>query len=404
MKPALTKVTHTLKQLHPMRISAQLHTFLRDESIGGKLILAAALLSIICVNSPLMATYEQFWHLPLSVGLGNWDLSMDLRHWVNEGLMTFFFLVAGLEIKRELVKGELRDLKSVALPVGAAVGGMVLPAIFYLAFNAGGDSANGWGIPIATDIAFAVAVIGLLGKRVPSSLKIFLLTLAIADDIGAIFVIALFYANIIHTGFLIVSIAVVLGIFVFHRFLKEHLPLVILLGICLWATTHLSGIHASIVGAIMGLLAPIATSRRDKPVAERLEYFFLPVSTFFVLPVFAFANAGFLADARAFTANRPVMLGVLCGLIFGKAFGITLASWLLVKLRFAKLPDGISWHQILGVGFIAGIGFTMSIFITELAFADQSLVVTTAKAAIFIASIISAMVGYTLLRTKAHPV
>lgn len=390
--------------LHPKRVVSFLETFLEDESIGGKLILVAALLSLVVVNSPLSNQFDAFWHLPLSIGIGSWSLSLDLRHWVNEGLMAFFFLVVGLEIKRELVKGELRDKKTAILPIGAAIGGMILPALIYLAFNWNIEQAvQGWGIPIATDIAFAVAVLSLLGSRVPLSLKIFLLTLAIADDIGAIFVIALFYAEIINYWFLAASALLIVGIFLFRQRLTNRVFMVSGLGIVLWVTTHLSGIHASIVGAAMGFLAPVSKSPSSVGLSEKVERSLLPITTLFVLPLFAFANAGFTLSADALTTNQTVLWGVVLGLIGGKVFGITLASWLLVKLNLAQLPKDIAWRHVIGIAFIAGIGFTVSIFITELAFDDNQALINTAKIGIFIASALSAVLGYTLLRF-ARPV
>lgn len=392
------KVKKIARKLHPKHVVTLFDTFLKDETIGGKLILIAALLSLIVVNSPLSDEFNSFWHLPLSIGLGNWNLSLDLRHWVNEGLMAFFFLVVGLEIKRELVKGELKELKTAILPIGAAVGGMLVPALIYLAFNINTAAIQGWGIPIATDIAFAVAVLSLLSNRVPVSLKVFLLSLAIADDIGAIFVIALFYAEIINFWYLGISFLIVTGIFLFRRQLTYRFLIVCLLGILLWVTTHLSGIHASIVGAVMGFLAPVARSNKIG-VSEKVEKLFLPITTFFVLPVFAFANAGFSLNTNALTSNQSVLWGIFLGLVFGKVIGITLASWLLVKLKIAQLPNGVTWKHIIGIGFIAGIGFTVSIFITELAFADEQSFINTAKVGIFIASGVSALLGYMILRS-----
>lgn len=390
--------------LHPKRVVSFLETFLEDESIGGKLILVAALLSLVVVNSPLSNQFDAFWHLPLSVGIGSWSLSLDLRHWVNEGLMAFFFLVVGLEIKRELVKGELKDRKTAVLPIGAAVGGMVLPALIYLAFNWNIEQAvQGWGIPIATDIAFAVAVLSLLGNRVPLSLKIFLLTLAIADDIGAIFVIALFYAEIINYWYLAASALLIVGIFLFRQRLTNRVFIVSGLGIILWVTTHLSGIHASIVGAAMGFLAPVSKAPSSVGLSEKVERSLLPITTLFVLPLFAFANAGFTLSADALTTNQTILWGIVLGLIGGKVVGITLASWLLVKLNLAQLPKDIAWRHVIGIAFIAGIGFTVSIFITELAFDDNQALINTAKIGIFIASALSAVLGYTLLRF-ARPV
>ena len=393
------KVKSLALKLHPKRVATLFDTFLKDESIGGKLILVAALLSLIVVNSPLSDEFNSFWHTQLSLGLGSWGLTLDLRHWVNEGLMAFFFLVVGLEIKRELVKGELKDKKTAILPIGAAIGGMLVPAVIYLLFNFNTQAMQGWGIPIATDIAFAVAVLSLLSKRVPASLKIFLLTLAIADDIGAIFVIALFYAEIINYWYLAASFLLAIGIFLFRKQLTYRIFLVSLAGVMLWITTYLSGIHASIVGAVMGLLAPISTSDDKVSVAEKAEKIFLPITTFFILPIFAFANAGFTISTNALTTNQSIFWGIFFGLVAGKVIGISLASWLLVRLNVAQLPKGVGWKHVIGIGFIAGIGFTVSIFITELAFSGNQSFLNTAKMGIFIASAISALLGYIVLRT-----
>ncbi|MBC7512281.1 Na+/H+ antiporter NhaA [Candidatus Saccharibacteria bacterium] len=381
-----------------------LETFLKDESIGGKLILVAALLSLIVVNSPLVDVFNNFWHIPLSIGLGSWSLSLDLRHWVNEALMAFFFLVVGLEIKREITKGELKDVKTAILPVGAAVGGMVVPALIYLFFNVNTDALQGWGIPIATDIAFAIAILSLLSKRVPVSLKIFLLTLAIADDIGAIFVIALFYAEIINYWYLAASFFLVIVIFIFRKQLTHRLWLVGALGTIVWVITHLSGIHASIVGAVIGLLVPVSVVQNKIGASEKLEKLILPMTTFFILPVFAFANAGFPISANALTTNQSILWGVFFGLVLGKVIGITFATWLMVKFNVARLPRSVQWKHIIGIGFIAGIGFTVSIFITELAFSDSQSYITTAKMGIFIASGVSALLGYILLRSAKSSV
>jgi Na+:H+ antiporter, NhaA family len=392
-----TKIKHILARLHPIRISEQLNVFLEDESISGKLILGATILSLLVVNSPLHDSYIDFWNTSLSLGVGSWSLALDFRHWVNEGLMAFFFLVVGLEIKRELVKGELQDIKTAVLPIGAAVGGMILPALIYLLFNIRTDAIQGWGIPIATDIAFAVAILTSLGKHIPLSLKIFLLTLAIADDIGAIIVIALFYAEIIHYGYLLASVGIICGLLIFRKQLIDRLGTVISIGVVLWITTHISGIHASIVGAAMGLVAPVASSKHKTSVAEKAEKFFLPITTFFILPIFAFANAGFVLSGNAFSSNPPVLWGIVFGLVFGKVLGIVGASWLLTRLGVARLPKDLRWQHIIGVGFIAGIGFTVSIFITELAFADNHALIDTAKIGIFIASALSALIGSLIL-------
>lgn len=381
----MEKIKHTLIKI-----------FLEDESIGGKFILIAAALSLIAVNSPLQHIYLDFWQRELTIGIEPWTLTMDLRHWINEGLMAIFFLVVGLEIKRELVKGKLKTFKTAILPIGAAIGGMIVPALIYLVFNPQ-TNISGWGIPIATDIAFAVTVLALLGKRAPLALKVFLLTLAIADDLGAITVIALFYAEIIHYGFLALSILTVLAILLLRKWLGNKFLLVILAGISLWITTHLSGIHASVVGAIMGLLAPVTTTNDKPSLPEKVEKSLLPVSTFLVLPIFAFANAGFVISTEAFTAAPSVFWGIMIGLVAGKVVGITAVSWIMLKLKIAELPIGITLRHIVGAGFLAGIGFTVSIFITELAFSDNHILTETAKTAIFIASFISAALGSIVL-------
>ncbi len=393
------KLKNLISRFYPSQVANPFNIFIKDEAIGGKLILGSALLSLIVVNSPLRNEFDQFWHLPLSVGIGDWSLMLDLRHWVNEGLMAFFFLVVGLDIKRELVRGELKDFKTAILPIGAAVGGMLIPALIYVGFNLNTEAIKGWGIPIATDIAFAVAVLSLLSKKVPVSLKIFLLTLAIADDIGAIFVIALFYAEIINYWYLALSLLLAIGIFLFRKQLTYQLLVVSMLGVLLWVTTHLSGVHASIVGAVMGLSASATIRRGRISVSEKVEKTLLPITNFFILPIFAFANAGFPISADALTTNQSILWGVFFGLVLGKVVGITLASWLLIKLRVAQLPKGVTWSHITGIGFIAGIGFTVSIFITELAFSDNEPFINTAKIGIFLASATSALLGYIILRS-----
>lgn len=390
------KLKHIAKRATTIpRLPTVLRSFLKDESIAGKLVISFALLAIVVANSPLSTYYESFWKLILQIGVGDFVISQDLRHWVNEGLMAIFFLVVGLEIKRELVTGELRDRKKAALPVAAAIGGMILPAAIYLAFNYDTSAIRGWGVPIATDIAFAVAVLSLLGRRVPLNLKLFLLSLAIVDDIGAIFVIALFYAEIINFGFLSASLLIIIGLFALRKWMATKLAVFVILGMLLWVTTHLSGVHASIVGAILGLLAPLANSSPNRAsINKRLEEYFLPVSTFIALPVFAFANSGIVLSSSVFQHPEAasVMTGIIAGLTIGKLIGISGTAWIMVRFGFAKLPSGVGWMHIVGVSMIAGIGFTVSIFITELAFDGDSLA-KIAKISVFIASGIAAVVG-----------
>lgn len=380
-----------------------LKTLLYDEATAGKLIVLFAVLALIFVNSPFRDIFNDFWHVNIQLGLGDISISQDIRHWVNEALMAFFFLVVGLEIKRELVSGELRDPRKAALPIAAAVGGMIFPAIIYLVFNLNPETVQGWGIPIATDIAFAVAVLSLLGRRVPLSLKVFLLTLAIVDDIGAITVIALFYAEIINYWFLLASAGIVATLLLLRKWLSGKLLIFCIIGVVLWITTHLSGIHASIVGAILGLLASTSALPGLNSNNKRLEVISLPISTFVALPIFALANAGVVFTLAVFDQSYAfsVSAGIVAGLIIGKFVGISLAAWLMVRFGIAKLPDDVNWRQIIGVSFIAGIGFTVSIFITELAFADQPELAHLAKLSIFVASAVAALIGGTLLSIAA---
>ena len=311
------------------KIASLFEVFLKDESIDGKIILITALLSLVIVNSPLKDTFYSFLGLKLAIGFEAHNITLDIKHWINEGLMSLFFLVVGLEIKRELVKGELRNPKNAILPIGAAIGGMAVPALIYLLFNINTDAMHGWGIPIATDIAFAVAVLSLLGKRINLSLKIFLLSLAIADDIGAILVIALFYAKNLNFWYLVASIVLMLTIYKLRNRLKNRLIIACILGGILWSTTHLSGIHASIVGAILGFMAPITKDDRSK-IFEKIEKFILPITTFVILPLFALVNAGFPISTNA-VSSPPILLGVIFGLVIGKVIGITLVSWILIR-------------------------------------------------------------------------
>lgn len=376
---------------------------LRDEAISGKLILIATIVALVFANTSLRGSYEHFWHLQLSIGLGDWSLALDLRHWVNEGLMTIFFLVVGLEIKREIVKGELRKLQTAVLPISAAIGGMIVPALLYMAINTGSPGFQGWAIPMATDIAFAIGLLALLGRRIPSSLKLFLLTLAIVDDIAAIIVIALFYGS--GFNFVMLGLAIVLSLAVVALQKKRLLtmPLFILIGVGLWLAVNASGIHASITGALLGLLAPVAVvagrSSTRQSLAERLERFTIPLSTLIVIPLFAFANTGVELTFGDFEASAgTVAWGILAGLIVGKVVGIVGASWLMVKLGIGKLPDRVHWSQMIGVGLLAGIGFTVSIFVTELAFTGNDQLLNVAKLSIFAASVVSGIAGLLVLR------
>ncbi len=404
---------------------APLRNFLRTESAGGVVLLVAALVALVWANSPWKASYEDLWHTRLAISLGERSLDLDLREWVNDGLMAIFFFVVGLEIKREVVEGELQGARRAALPAVGALGGMVVPALIYTAINAGGDGARGWGIPMATDIAVAVGVVTLLGSRVPASLKLFLLALAIVDDIGAIAVIAIFYSENLDTDSLLIAagLLVVLVLMRVAGIQATLFPLAV--GVALWLALEESGVHATIAGVLLALLAPTrpklqrelidesaltdltsaraaretaALARSSVSVVEWLEHVLHPWSSFIIVPVFALANTGVAIsrDAISDAASSRIALGVLLGLVVGKLAGITAFTWLAVKLRVGLLPAGATWRGIVGVATLAGIGFTVSIFVTNLAFDDPALR-NEALIAILFAAVVSSAIGAAVL-------
>jgi NhaA family Na+:H+ antiporter len=404
---------------------APLRNFLRTESAGGVVLVVAALVALVWANSPWKASYEELWHTRLAISLGDRSLDLDLREWVNDGLMAIFFFVVGLEIKREVVEGELRGARRAALPAVGALGGMVVPALIYAAINAGGEGARGWGIPMATDIAVAVGVLTLLGSRVPASLKLFLLALAIVDDIGAIAVIAILYSENLDTDSLLIA-AGLLGVLVLMRVAGIQatlLPLAV--GVALWLALEESGVHATVAGVLLALLAPTrpklqrelvdvsvltdlssaraaretaALARSSVSVVEWLEHVLHPWSSFVIVPVFALANAGVAIsrDAISDAASSRIALGVLLGLVVGKLAGIAAFTWLAAKLRVGLLPAGATWRGIVGVAALAGIGFTVSIFVTNLAFDDPALR-NEALIAILAAAVVSSAIGAVIL-------
>jgi NhaA family Na+:H+ antiporter len=431
----------------PRTFVQPLQRFLDTEAAGGVVLIVAALAAIVWANGPFGTSYETFWGTPLQVELGGLlhiD-HLDLRAWVNDALMAFFFFVAGLEIKRELVHGDLRDPKAAALPAIAAIGGMIVPAMIYLAFNRGGDGGGGWGIPMATDIAFAVGVLSLLGDRVPSGAKIFLLTLAIADDIGAIVVIAIFYTDTLATGWLAGAVAGLVVMALLRNLDVRSLAPFIALGAWVWLALLESGVHATLAGVSVALLTPAWSfydpcrfapdARRlvdevEAPFAddiltddeldrtesalaelsrlttetrsplERLESGLAPWTAFVIVPIFAVANAGvpFSADALADAVTNPVTAGVALGLVLGKPIGITLATLIAVRLGVGVLPRGTGWSHVVGLGMTGGIGFTVALFVTGLSF-DDPVLTDAAKMGIFAASIVSGLVGLAMLRS-----
>jgi Na+:H+ antiporter, NhaA family len=377
--------------LHPLR------GFLRTEAGAGVLLVAATAAALVWANSPWSESYDDFWHSTIAIGSGSWGVREDLQHWVNDALMVLFFFLIGLEIKRELVVGELRDRRAASLPVLAAIGGMAVPALVFIAVSGGGEAARGWAIPMATDIAFVVGILALLGRRIPSGLKVFLLTLAIVDDIGAIAVIALFYSSGLSPLWLL-GAASTLGAVVLARRAGVSRPVSYLpLGLLAWYCTYRAGIHPTIAGVALGMMTP-ARPVGGRAVLEDLEHRLHPWSSYLVIPVFALANAGVAlsTDVLREAAASRLTWAVALGLVVGKVVGISAISWAGVKTGAGRLPTGVVKSHILGGSALAGIGFTVSLFITGLAFTSTELQ-TQAKIGILAGSLVAGIVGAGIL-------
>lgn len=434
------------KRLIPTRFVRPFVRFTRIEASSGLVLLGAALVAIIWANSPISDLYERTFETHLNVDLGGFAFDQSVHEIINDGLMAIFFFVVGLEIKRELVLGELRDRKAATLPIIAALGGMVGPAAIYLLLNAGagGEAIRGWGIPMATDIAFAVGVVALLGSRIPGSAKLFLLALAIADDIGAIAVIAIFYTSGVDLGYLALAVGALASVWLAQRVGIRSLTFYVPVAVLAWFFTFESGVHATLAGVALGFLTPAhpmykpadfdsrARSILDqypieseeiegqeqadhealllsKVAAEsvspltRVEHRLVPWSSFLIVPLFALANAG--VDLRGTSIvealTSPIGLGVALGLVVGKIAGISLFAFAGVRLGLGRLPDGTGWLHLVGLAAVAGIGFTVSLFVAELAFSDRGLI-DLAKVGIFIGSLAAGLIGAALLvRAKA---
>ena len=420
-------------------MTQHLHTierFIKDESFSGVLLFVATIAAVMVANSALSESYFALWNMALGVTLGGHTISMDLMHWINDGLMALFFLMVGLEIKRELLIGELSSVQKASFPIVAAIGGMVIPALVYISFNI--DDPKGFGIPMATDIAFALGILMLLGKRVNPALKLFLVALAVVDDLGAVIVVATVYTSEIHAEYFLHAALVYALIWILNLKKVTMLMPYLLLGIALWIFIHSVGVHATIAGVLLAFAIPISSKVDEKDFIEntkesvdefekhidtipilnhhqidalediaynydkvqnplvKLEHQLHGFSAFIIMPLFAFSNAGVILDFSAVSQNFLIVVGVVLGLIVGKPVGIVGLTYLAQKLNIVKKPDDLGWDEVIAVGFLGGIGFTMSIFITQLAFLDQS-IIDAVKLGIFFASFIAGVIGVMLI-------
>lgn len=400
---------HPDRLLH-RRIVRPAQEFLQESTASGVLLLIAAIAALVWVNSPVGDSYERLWRSTLSVGPDGWGISEDLRHWVNEGLMALFFLVVGLEIKREFLTGELRDRRAATLPVIAAVGGMVAPALIFLAINAGGDGARGWGIAMPTDIAFTLGILALASRGAPPGLRSFVLTLAIVDDVLTFLVIAIVYPTDVEVVPLLIATGAGVAMFLLARATLWMPVVFVALGAAMWVAMHVSGVPAALAGVVVGLLTPLSSARRPRESVEgvsplaRLEHFLLPWTSFLILPLFALANAGVRLswDAFADAIGGRVSIGIVVGRVAGKVAGIGLATWAATRSGVARLPTGVRFGHVLGVAAAAGVAFTVSLFVTDLAFGGDPGLVLQAKVGILVCAPIAALLGYLVLRSSAR--
>lgn len=383
-------------------IATAVSDFMRLESAGGVLLLAAAVIAMLVANSPLANIYNALLETPIAVQVGALSIDKPLLLWVNDGLMAVFFFLVGLEIKREVMEGELSSFSQVVLPGMGAVGGMAIPAAIYAWINWGDpDALDGWAIPVATDIAFALALLSVFGSRVPTALKVFLLTLAIFDDLAAIVIIALFYSGDLSIGALLIGALALLVAISMNRLGVTRTSRYILLGVVLWIAVLKSGVHATLAGVLIAFCIPMRDAQGDSPLRELEQDLHAPVA-FVILPLFAFANAGLsLGGMSIDNLAHPVTVGVVSGLLIGKPVGILAFVWLTVSLRFARLPSDVTWTQLTGVAFACGIGFTMSLFIAGLAFEHGSGdYFGRDRLGVLIGSVLSAMIAYGLLHAS----
>lgn len=377
-----------------------IQTFLKRESASGIILMGVTLLALIVANSPLRGYYNDLWNIPVAIQFGNLTIAKHLLLWINDGLMAVFFLLVGLELKREIMEGELAEVKKAMLPTFGAIGGMMVPALIYVWINKGDPEAlRGWAIPAATDIAFALGVLSLLGKRVPLALKTFLVSLAIIDDVGAIVIIAIFYTEQINMHALIISSFLIGALVILNKRRVRNLVIFSMVGMLLWIAVLKSGVHATLAGVIFAFCIPLKTKRKNNSPARRLEHDLHTPVAYFILPVFAFANAGVALDAFSLDSIfLPIPLGIFLGLFLGKQIGVFFFSLLAVKLKLAEKPSGVTWVHIYGIATLCGIGFTMSLFISGLAFDPATNIAQLDRVGIFIGSFTSALMGYLILK------
>ena len=380
-------------------ITAPFKWFFKLEAASGLLLLIAAIIALILSNTNLSNYYFNILNAHLLIGTKDFGLDLSVLHWINDALMAIFFFIVTLEIKREFIHGELSKPKQALLPIIGAIGGMLLPALIYIFINIdGGYTLRGWAIPSATDIAFSIGVLSLLGSRIPISLKVFLTALAIIDDLGAIIIIAFFYSTELQYAYLLLMLISFIILLLLNKFnIKQFIPY-LFVGLFLWYFTHGSGIHSTIAGVLLAATIPHKDKEKDYSLLQKLEHVLSPYVAFGIMPLFALANAGVVLENVSFnTILFPIPLGILCGLFFGKQIGVFLFSFISVKLKLAEMPNNSNWIKFYGVGILTGIGFTMSLFVGNLAFVEYPGDLDGVKIGVLVGSTLSAIVGYFLL-------
>jgi NhaA family Na+:H+ antiporter len=384
-------------------ISKPFNWFFKLEAASGLILLIAAILALFISNSTLSGLYFETLEKYLFIGINEFGLKLSVHHWINDALMAIFFFFVTLEIKREFLQGELSNIKQAMLPIIAAVGGMVVPALFYVVINYGNaETINGWAIPSATDIAFSLGILSLLGSRVPISLKVFLTALAIIDDLGAILIIAFFYSGDLSIPYLSLILISYILLLVLNKFSVKIFTPYLLIGLCMWFFTYKSGIHATIAGVLLASTIPHRLKDHDFSLLVKLEHGISPYVAFIIMPIFAFANAGVNLEGLSLASLlNPVPLGILMGLFFGKQIGVLLFSYVSVKFKFADMPNNSNWLSIYGVSILTGIGFTMSLFVGNLAFVENTQYIDGVKIGVLSGSLLSTVFGYFLLLVSA---